>query len=466
MKRVSLLLLALALTAACQATVSRVKAPLAEEGEVLLYAQPFPRDAYKLRFAMEAIAAIRSDGTEVPFSLKLTAFSGKEMTRQRLLGSARLPEGMYTGLSVKVKDAFLKGEDGDAALLVPETPTRIGIPFSVYRRKGQVLTLTFEAVESVRRGYTFSPAFHISIPARPLSDLAGYVTSYGDNDITIFDKKAGQVTGLIATDGPAAGMAIDRRGGKVYVALPDSDTILVLDTVSGDVTNQIRLNLGDRPKEIALTPDGRTLISANSRSNTASIIDTGSLLESNRIVVGNGPGGVLVDQTGRRAYVFNRLSSTISVIDIPGRALMGTISTDQGPLRGQFNKRGDRFYVIHEWSAYVSVIDSGSMTVIKRLQVGMGMVSIRVDPNTDLVYMGRKNDAKVGIYEPVSFIPVDYILTGGGITYLTIDGDSNTLVMVDADSRRLVITNLVSKNILCILDVGEAPHWAVVVGER
>jgi YVTN family beta-propeller protein len=464
--RMSVLLLLLVLVGACEAPLSRVKPPLLDEGEVLLYVQPFPEEAGRLRFEFEEISAVRTDGTEIPFALSLAAIKGREMTRQRLLGEARLPEGTYSGLSVKVKDAFLKVEEGEAALLVPPTATRMEFPFTVTRKRGLVLTLTFRALESWRSGYSFTPAFSILVPPRPLTDLAGYVTNYGDNSITVFDKKVGQVVGLITSDGPAAGMVIDRRGGKAYIALPGADTIEVLDIFSGDVTNKLRLNTGDRPKEIALTSDGRTLVTANSRSNTASIIDTGSLLESGRVVVGNGPGAVLVDPTGRRAFIFNRMSSTISVIDVPGRSLLATIATDQGPLRGQFNKRGDRFYVIHEWSAYVSVVDAGSLAVVRRLQVGMGMVSIKVDPNTDLVYMGRRNDPRVGIYEPQSFVPLDYIRADGSVTHLTIDNDNNNLIMVEGDSKRVLMANLISKKIVGAMDVGEGPYWASVAGER
>jgi YVTN family beta-propeller protein len=467
LKKVCLVAFLFCLTlAGCQTTGPLVKVPLEAEGEVLLYLQPFPQEADRLRFEIERISATRADGTEARFFVNLRTFRGREMTRQRLLGVARLPEGTYTGLSITISNAFLKVEDGEATLLVPATSVRIDFPFTVYRKKGLVLALIFKVAESVTGGYAFTPVFSVFVPPKPLTDLTGFVTSYQGNNVLVFDKKAGQVTGLITTDGAAGGMVLDRRRGKVYVALPDADTIDAIDLLSGEAMGKIVLHSGDRPIEIALTPDGKMLVSANSRSNSVSIIDTGSLLETGRVVVGNGPGAVLMDPTGRRAYIFNRLSSTISVIDIPGRALLATVATDPGPLRGQFSRRGDRFYVIHEWSAYVSVIESASLSVVKRMQVGSGIVSIKIDPITDLVYLGRRNDPKVGIYEPISFVPVDYVQTGGGAVYLAIDNDSNNLIIVEGDTRRLLIVNLISKKVLATMDVGEAPYWASVAGER
>jgi len=47
------------------------EAPLEEEGEVLLYVQPFAQDADRLRFRIESISARKSDGTEFPVSVRL-----------------------------------------------------------------------------------------------------------------------------------------------------------------------------------------------------------------------------------------------------------------------------------------------------------------------------------------------------------------------------------------------------------
>jgi YVTN family beta-propeller protein len=433
---------------------------------VLLYVQPFPQEADRLRFKIESISVRRSDDTEFPVSMKLTELRGREMTGQRLLGTGVVPPGSYTGFSIKIKEAMLRVEDGEAALLLPDAPVRIDFPFNVSRKRGYVVWFELRPGESLKTGFSFSPAFSVFMPARPIAGLTGYATNSGSNNISVFNKRTGQVTGVIATRGGPTGMALDQRGRKAYVALPGQDMIEVIDVNVGEVMDRIMLNTGDRPRELALTPDGRVLLSANTGSNTVSVIETPTLFESRRITVGNGPNSILVDPSGRRAYVFNSLASSISVLDIPNKALLTTISTDPGPLRGQFNKRGDRFYVIHELSSYLSIIDGRTLSTVKRVNVGMGMNFIKVDTVTDLLYMGRTRDATVGVYEPNSFVPMDYIRTDGGTRYLTIDVDENNLVMVGAHLPRLTNTNLVSRKSVVTLDIGDAPYWVTVMGER
>ena len=467
-KALSLMLCALSIIVllGCQATISRLKPPLEEEGELYIYIQSLPQEADRLRFTVEKIFAVSSDGREFALDVYLNQLKGPDIRRQRLLASGRLPPGSYSGLSFQVKNAILKVEEGEATLRSPEEPAKIDFPFNVARKKAYLISLRFQYSESVRGGFSFSPVFSMFIPGKPLSNLVGYVTNSSSSNITVFDKQAGLAVAIIPTGRKPMGMALDQKLRRGYVALSGDDAIDIVDVVAEDIIDRIRLNTGDHPQELALTPDNRLLLTVNPGSNTVSFIDTSSLIEVNRIKVGNGPNSVLIDSTGRRVYVFNTTASTVSVIDIPNKMILATIATDPSPLRGQFNRKGDKIYVIHEWSSYVSVIDPLSLSVVRRFQVRMGMESIKVETNTDLVYLGRKNDTVVEAYDPFSFVPVDFINTGGGISYMTIDGQENNLHMINPGMKTLMSSSLISKKMVFIIDVGESPYWVTVMGER
>jgi YVTN family beta-propeller protein len=450
----------------CQASFSGLKPALEDEGEIYLYLQPFPQEAERLRFILEGVSAVRGDGREIALSVSLTELRARDLRRQRLLAFGPLPPDSYIGLSFKIRRAILKAEEGEADLLVPETAVRIEFPFNVNRKRAQTVSLLLKYRESITDGFHFAPVFSVMIPSKPIVSLAGYVSSRGANTITVFDKRLGQVVGVIATGRGPTGMALDQRLRKVYVALSGEDAIEVIDVASGEAMNRLRLTTGDRPQELALAADGRTLLSVNTGSNTVSFIDPISLFELARVNVGNGPQSILIDSMGRRAFVFNTLSGTITVLDITYRGIVATLATDPGPLRGQFNRRGDRLYVIHELSSYLTVMDPNSLSIIRRFPVRIGMNSIKVDPRTDLVYLGRKNDIVVEAYEPNSFVPVDVIKTGGTIAYMTIDNEENNLYLVGSETKSLMVSNLVSKRMVYEMDVSEGPYWVSVMGEK
>jgi len=465
MKRLCISLLLLAIFSGCQAKSVLVKPALIEEGELVAYLRPLPQEAEPLAFILEGISAEKEEGGSYPLTLSLKEIRGEKPQRQRFLASADLPPGKYAGLSFKIKTASIKGEEGPAALLVPEEPVTIAFPFQVAKRKALLLSLALDYRKSVGGGYRFSPVFSIFVPDRPPVGLLGYAVNAGYNNITVFDKKAGQVVGVIATGREPSGIALDQRSRRVYVTLAEDDSIEVVDAEAWDVVRRLQLQTGDHPREPALSRDGSTLFTANAGSDSVSVVDTISLIEVNRIRVGQGPHSILMDREGKRAYVFNALSNTISVIDVVSRALAATITTQPGPLRGQFNRNGNRLYVIHEYSPYLAVFDPSSPSVQRKIFVGAGMTAIKVDERTDLTYVGRKPDV-MEILDPFSLFPVETVPIGGQISNMAIDGDESNLYLVLPDRKVLSVLGLISRKMALEIDIGEGTGWVALMGER
>ena len=450
----------------CAPVTSTIKPALDEEGELFVYLQPFPREAERLTFTIYRLSALRSDGVEFPLALSLTELQSSTVDRQRFLASARLPAGRYTGFSLEVKKAVLRGEEGAASLLVPGEPVKTEFEFEIRRRKAVTLAFQLRAAESLRSEFSFTPLFSPFAPQKPVIGLVGLVTNRNDNTVAVFDKKSGQVTSIIATGRGPEGVALDQKTGRAYVALSGEDAIEVIDVIAQRPVNRIVVTPGDQPGELALTPDGRTLVALYAASNTTGIIDPFSLIELDRIRVGDGPRSLLIDRAGRLCYVFNSFSNTISIIDITKRTLVGTLSTEPGPFRGQFNRKGDRLYVIHEQGPYLTVIDAASLSVIQRVLVGPALSAIKVDVTTDMLYTCRTQEPRIEVYDPFSLLPVDMIMVPAGGEYMTIDGEENNLYLLSAGSRMLTAVNLMTSKIVAETDLGDVPFRVTMMGER
>jgi len=440
--------------------------PLVDEGEVFVYLQPFPLQAERLKFKIEGLWALRSDGTKEELPLVLTDLSGAVVKRQRLFASGHLTPGSYRGFVVKAVKAVLSRDEGDADLLLPEEPVVIEFPFTVVRRKALLVTMSLPYPDVVIGGFRFSPSFVPSIPERPLLGLTGYVTNRDSHTITVFDKRAGLADAVIETDRGPAAICLDARARRAYVALSGEDAVDVIDMLNGEIIHRIQLSTGDRPEDVVLTSDGRTLLTVNTGSDSVSFIDPASLREDEKVRVGNGPRSIVIDPAGKRAFVFNNVSSSISVIDLQKKTVLVNIGTEPGPLRGQFNRKGDRLYVYYENSPYLVVFDPISFSVVRRLLVGPGVSSLKVDTTNDFFYLGRKNDDFVEVYDPFSLLPGDVIRVGGGAGYMTIDGEGNNLLAVLPDQKRLVIVNKVSRKIVSEIDIGDGATRVVVMGEK
>ncbi len=458
----------LSLPAGCQFGPERQLTPaLSTNGEVYVYMSPFSVDALGLSFSLNGVYAVMNDGLEFPLKLRMANFGAVPDARQRLVAWGVLPPGRYSGFAFKVKGASLRNADGSKAdLLAPKKRVNAAFPFMVDGKKAVVISMKLDYEDAVKGGFSFAPAFSLKVPVKPVDALLGYAVNYGSNDITIFDKAAMKVTGVIPTGAGPVCMVLNRSLERGYVSLSREDAIDVIDMVSGAIIGRIRLDPGDAPTGLALTPDGKTLLSANSGSNTVSVIDPLNYVEVSRIKVGTQPTAIFLDRPGTKAWVLNYFSNTISIIDIASGDVAATLTTDLSPIRGAFSRNNEKFYLINEGSPYLTTIDTATLGTVQKQLTGMGMRAIKVDTNTDLIYIAKRGDPDIEVYNPFTLMPQDYIKEGGGPDYMTIDGDENNLCVADPVENALFFINLSSRKMISGIDVGIDPVWISMAGER
>jgi YVTN family beta-propeller protein len=438
-----------------------------QEGEVILYLQPLPQEADRLSFVIDRISVVSHDGLQTPCALVFNEIKGSDLKgAQKQLASVILPPGDYAGLSIHIEKAFVRTEEGDMALLVPDEPVNVAHGFSVARREVSTLFLSFSVAGTKLDGVKFAPIFSLASSGRVLINLIGFVTNSASNYISVFDKKTMQVVDAIATSQAPKGIVLDKIRTRAYVAAMHDSIIEVFDVFKGVVLDRLRLNLRDRPTELALTPDGRILVAVNSGSNSVSIIDALSMFETARVGVGEGPSSVAIDPAGLRAFVMNARSSTISVVDLTQKGVSVTIGVEGAPLRAAFNRDGSQLYVINRNTPNLAVVDLSQLAVSESVFIGMGAASIRVDDQTGLIYVGKNFGGEITVIDPFSLVFIDRIAVGGEAAFMTIDEQERALLVVVPDKKMLQKINLISKKISAQIDVGDAPYAAVVMGEK
>jgi YVTN family beta-propeller protein len=252
---------------------------------------------------------------------------------------------------------------------------------------------------------------------------------------------------------------------RAYVALSEDDEVAVCDVAASTELKRIRLSAGDAPRELLLSADRRTLITANSGSNTVSLIDANSALETARINVGEQPTALVADRKTPRVYVFNARSNNISVVDTASRAVVSTLPFEGPPLRGQLDKQGTHLYVASPLSNDLLVYSLPDFAQAKRVHIGLGTTALKVDPATDLLYVAQA-DGRLALYDPFALIPVDFIDLPGVASWLAIDGAENSLLALMPERRSVAVINLATKELLGELDVGQDPRVLALYGER
>ena len=445
----------------------RYKAPLIDRGEAIIYLQPMPQEANPLNFTIARIFALPAEGEPIELWPVFNAINGAQLVGlQKHLAGGVLPPGVYSGLALQIQKALIMTPEGEVALFVPPQPIVVNHPFTITRQSAQALFLSFNPAKFITDEVQFTPVFSLAAPGRVLTNLTGLVTNADANSISVFNTRTMQIVDVIATGQGPQGIVLDQRRARAYVAAARDDAVEVYDIFQGGLIGRIRLNFKDRPVELALASDARTLLSVNQGSNSVSILDARSMFEVARIGVGEGPTSAVIGPSGLRAFVFNSRSSTISVIDLTQRGVAVTIGVEGAPLRGAFNLRGDKLFVISSASPNLTVIDLSRLAVVKTIFIGMGAVSITADLQLDQIFVGKQIGQEVVVIDPQSLVFVDTIAVGGNPVYLAIDSQERSLFAALSDRRILQKVDLTSKKIIARVEVDQGAFAVAVMGKR
>lgn len=442
-----------------------VNPPLAEEGEVFLFMQPMGEKALPLKFTISAISMRRADGVVVPLSGTVQTLLGADLVhKQSLLAKIRVPAGTYQGISLDVSRAELLGEEGPVALQVEPGPAWLPMEMAIPAKKAMALFLTFHADTSLESHVLFRPVFSVETTSQlPLARL-GYLSMPNDNDLLIFHDNSMLLTGVIATGLQPRGMDMDRGRGRLYVAL-GGGAIAAFDLFQQAAIGTIWLRPGDDPQEVALSPDGTCLVSANYGSNTVSVLDPLTLVERGRVAVGAGPDAVVFSPAGHVAYSLDALANTVSVVDTDRMSLGATINLQESPRKGAVSRDGSELYVITENSPNLLLFDRKGSAGVQRIYVGMGACSLAVDTRSGFVYVGRK-DGTIVVVDPTIGAYIDSLQPGGIPDSLALTEEGDFLFVLLSRQHALGKVNLVSKEVLGRLDLAGAGYGISLVGAR
>jgi YVTN family beta-propeller protein len=440
---------------------------LRDEGALYVYLGPLPHEGGRLSFSVEGLAAVAAGGAVVPLEVHLPAITGAEQVRdQRLLGTGRLPHGRYAGLQLATARARLAGDEGSTDLLVGPGPVRLEVPFDIRPGQAVVLLLTLDPTASVQGGFEFTPALAGTIPPRTTPGLLGACSNTRSNDVTLFDARTKEVTGVVATGLSPRGLALDPIASRAYVALSGQDQVAVVDLLRGEAAGPIQLRGGDEPRALLLLPDRRTLLVLNFRSQTAAFVDAFTAQELARVGVGEGPWSVVRSPVGNRAIVVNRRSSSLTVLDLATRQAIATVSTDPEPLYAQPSRDGSRLYLIHAGSVYMTELALPALTVTRRIRVGLGVSAVKVDPRTDLIYVAHAREGSIQVFDAYSALALDTFEVPAGVSQLVIDDLQDQLFALMPSRRAVAVVDLTSRRVLAVLDVSGDPFELQLAAER
>lgn len=195
----------------------------------------------------------------------------------------------------------------------------------------------------------------------------------------------------------------------------------------------------------------------NSGSNDVSLLSLPDLARVGTISVGQDPRGIAVSPDGRRAYVANAASGTVSVLDIFGTVQLTTIPVPQGPTELALNGDGSRLYVACWGASVLAVVDTTLNSVMAQIPVPTNPEGVALSPDGSKVYVAASGSGKVYIINTASNQTIGSIATGLQPFGIVIAPSGKKAWVSDYGSNSVFILDLTQNAVSKGVAVGTVP---------
>jgi YVTN family beta-propeller protein len=176
--------------------------------------------------------------------------------------------------------------------------------------------------------------------------------------------------------------------GKTMVASCEFSGFLVrIDLDRMEITGE--LNVGGKPVDVKLSPDGSVMFNANETKDGVTVVDWANMRELGFIPTAKGAHGLYPSRDGKQLYVTNRGAGSVSVIDFATHNIVGTWQFGGSPDMGGVSSDGKQLWLSGRYNSEVYVIDTSTGQLIKRIPVGDGPHGLALFPQPGRFSMGH-----------------------------------------------------------------------------
>ena len=215
-----------------------------------------------------------------------------------------------------------------------------------------------------------------------------YVVDEGRAAVSVVDAATHTVVASLPAGPIPFEAALSPDGTRLYVLSFDA-TVVALDLPTG--TEVGRLTLPQSVANLALTPDGATLIVSHPNEGQVSLLDTASLTVAATLTVGGRPDLLSVAPDGSRVHVVQ--ADAVTVVDPVARTVVATVPLGATTRAGVFHPSRTRAY--QSAGDAVVVLDASSAVTATIPGVGFP-VALAISPDGTRVYAAAESNATAG----------------------------------------------------------------------
>jgi len=297
-----------------------------------------------------------------------------------------------------------------------------------------------------------------------------YVSNEGSNTVSVIDTDGFKVIATIKVGQRPRGIELTKDGKLLLVAVGDDDTIEMVDTTTHEIVGT--LPSGPDPELFTQDPSGKILYIANEDDNMVTIVDIAKRTPLGEVQVGVEPEGMAVSPDGKILVNTSETTNMAHFIDTGTHEIVANVLVDSRPRFAEFKKDGSELWVSAEIGGTVSVIDPVKREVTKKITFeipglrpeSIQPVGVRLtrDGSKGFVALGPAN--RIAVVNGATHDVEDYLLVGQRVWQLAFTPDEKYLLGTNGVSNDVSVIDVSSGKVITTVQVGELP-WGVAISE-
>ncbi len=285
------------------------------------------------------------------------------------------------------------------------------------------------------------------------------VLDSGEANVMLIDEQAHKVIDTYPTGKEPHHLMISPDGKSLLVANSVSNSLMIVDPATGRLKTTLT-NIED-PYQLGFTPNGRWFVTNALRLDRVDVYhyDGGTFTLAKRIPLATMPSHMTFSMDNRTVFITLQASGELAAIDVPTQAVLWKMPVGKDPA-GLWMVPGDRYLLVGMTGEDdVKVIDWRQQDVVKRIHTGRGAHNFRdLDDGVHVAVTNRVDNS-------ISLINYRTLINDGDVTHLLpgpddmeLTADRKFLWVTFRFSRRVGVINLKDRKLENTIQVGRSPH--------
>jgi YVTN family beta-propeller protein len=263
------------------------------------------------------------------------------------------------------------------------------------------------------------------------------------------------------------------RAARSLVLAPDGRLAFVLEPGRGDVVfidcglfqELVRVRLGGLLANLALTPDGETLVVAGTKPmNRLYFVSVRDRKLLGSVEVGQAPGPMVILPDSSLAFVADTGEEKISAVDVSSRQVLSHLEIGSRPGTLILKPDGGELFALSPYAAVLTLIDAHHENVEQSVPTGKTPVAAASRSDSSLLYIVNRGDGSVTTLEVETRAVLALTHVGNEPCALALTPDERFLAVTDCGAGSLAVlrTDGDRTQLLTTIPVGAEPTSVVI----